>query len=303
MTARQGIETGGLLSRAWQFLHKTREEKARSLYARWIRFFPNLPMPVRLPFGGWWLARNDFLGSSFFYDSFEPAERAFVRRFLQPGMTVLDIGAHQGLYTLLASKSVGPTGRVFAFEPSPREQRALRLNLRLNRCNNVRMQSVALGDQEGQADLYIASIQQTGFNSLRRQSISTPTTQLKVLVKRLDDWLREAKVDRVDFIKLDVEGGELAVLQGGTSLLERRPRPVILAELEDARSESWGHRAKDTAALMQTLGFQWFRLLQDGILERMPENPDQYEGNFVAVPDEHMEQVVELTKHGSDSHT
>jgi FkbM family methyltransferase len=295
MTAADGTESSSLLTRAWRFLHKRREEKARSFYARWVRMFPKIPLPVRLPFGGWWLARNDFLGASFFYEGFENPELSFVACFLRPGMVVLDIGAHQGLYTLLASRTVGPTGRVFSFEPSPREQKALHWNLILNRCRNVSTQALALGDEEAQVNLYVASDKHSGLNTLRPPGTSGPTTQVKVRVKRLDDWLREAGVDVVDFIKLDVEGGELAVLQGGAKFLERRPRPVILAELEDARSEAWGHRAKDTANLLQSIGFQWFRLLQNGTLERMPLNPDQYEGNFIAVPDDRAKEVAELT--------
>lgn len=84
-----------MLRRAWQFSRKPWHEKVRSIYARWIRFSPAL---VRLPFGAWWIARNDFLGLRFFYDGFEVLETSFVQRFLQPGMTVLDIGAHQGYY-------------------------------------------------------------------------------------------------------------------------------------------------------------------------------------------------------------
>jgi FkbM family methyltransferase len=301
MTETETIEANGLLSRMRRFLHRPFHEQSRSFYARWIRVFPNIPVPVRLPFGAWFVARNDGLASTLTYDGFERSERAFVARFLRPGMIVLDVGAHQGFYTLLASKLVGRNGKVFAFEPSPREQKALRLNLILNRRKNVYMQLLALGDVGGQADLYVVNDEHTGFNSLRPPGISSPTTRVEVNVKQLDNWLRETKVDRVDFIKLDVEGGEFAVLKGSANFLEQRPRPVILAELEDARSGPWGLRAKDTANLLQGHGFQWFKLLHDGTLVRMSENSDQYEGNFVAVPHERIGEVTELMKNGSGS--
>jgi FkbM family methyltransferase len=297
------VKTGtrGAVNRVRRFLHRPFHEQSRSFYARWVRIFPGIPIPVRLPFGAWFMARNDGLGSTLSYDGFETRERNFVMRFLREGMIVLDIGAHQGFYTLLASKLVGPAGKVFAFEPSPREQKALRLNLILNGCNNVSWEAMALGDAEAQADLYVVNGKHTGFNSLRPPGISGPTTRVKVKVKRLDDWLRETKVDRADFIKLDVEGGEFAALKGAAHFLEQRPRPVILAELEDARSEPWGLRAKDTANLLQSLGFQWFTLLLDGTLKRMLDSSDKYEGNFVAVPKERMREFTELTEDGSRS--
>jgi FkbM family methyltransferase len=301
MTAAQMVESGGILHRLRRFLDRPFHEKTTSVYACWRKFFPTIPLPIRLPFGAWFVARNDGLGSTLTYDGFEPAERLFVEQLLRPGMSVLDIGAHHGYYALLASRLVGPTGRVFAFEPSPREQKALRLNLILNRCKNVFVQALALSDAETQADLYVVNGALTGFNSLKPPGVSSPIIQVKVNVKRLDDWLQQASVGRVDFIKLDVEGGELAVLKGGVHFLEQRPRPVILVEMEDARSEPWGHRARDTASLLRDRGFHWFAISRGGTLERVPENLEKFEGNFVAVPDERLEDIKELMGNGSRS--
>ena len=94
-----------------------------------MRAVSEVTIPIRLPFGVWWLAHNDHVGQPIRKGTFEPNELAFVERFVRSGMTVLDVGAHHGLYTLLASKKVGPTGKVFAFEPSQRERRVLRRHL------------------------------------------------------------------------------------------------------------------------------------------------------------------------------
>ncbi len=301
MTVTHKPETMGTLPRIWQFLQKPLHEKSRSFLARWTKIFPNIPLPIRLPFGAWFVARNDGLGSTLTYDGFELAERSFVERFLQPGMTAIDVGAHHGFYTLLASKRVGPTGRVIAFEPSPREQRALRLNVRLNRCKNVNIQGLALGDKDTDSDLYVVEGRQTGFNSLRPPGAPQPTLSVRVRVARLDSALRDAKIDRVDFIKLDVEGGELEVLHGAKELLERRPRPLILAELQDVRAKAWGHRAKEVAAFLQSFGFRWFRPMLGGGLADFPEDQNEYDDNLVAVPTERMEVIAEMTEHGPRS--
>ena len=131
MSATHTSDANGILVRAWRFLHKPWHEKTGSLINRWssLRFqfarsFLNIRMPVRLPFGAWWLPRKDNLGEPLLAGTFETNEIAFVGGFLQPGMTVLDLGAHHGVYTILASKRVAPGGRVFAFEPSPRKENA-----------------------------------------------------------------------------------------------------------------------------------------------------------------------------------
>ncbi|HME11721.1 MAG TPA: FkbM family methyltransferase, partial [Candidatus Acidoferrum sp.] len=160
--------TTGMLPRISRFLLKPWPEKKKSLYFRWISTFPHLPAPLRLPFGAWWLVRADNAGLPISQGRFEEAEIAFVGRYVKPGMTVLDIGAHHGLYTLLASKRVGPNGRIFCFEPSTRERNALLQHLRLNRCKNVTVESLAVGSENTDAQLFVVEGVQTGCNSLRK---------------------------------------------------------------------------------------------------------------------------------------
>jgi len=245
-----------------------------------------MPRPIRLAFGAWWVLRNDHFRVPIRKGDFESAELAFVERFLRPGMTVLDIGAHHGLYTLLASKRVGNHGRVISFEPSPRERRALRVHAAINRCRNVEIEEAALGNESTETDLFVVKGGQTGCNSLRPPIVVSGTVPVKVQVVRLDEWLAERRIGQVDFIKLDVEGGELPALEGAAKLLERRPRPVILAEVQDLRTKAWGYRAKDILMHLQDLGYQWFDLLEDGSLYDLDLSGNEFDGNFVAYPEE-----------------
>jgi FkbM family methyltransferase len=285
------LETG-LTGRMRRFVEKPLHEKSRSVYARWRKAFPKIPFPVRLPFGVWFIARDDYLGSTLTFDGFEPAERAFVQRFLTPGMTVLDIGAHHGLYTLLAAKLVGPTGKVFAFEPSPRERKALALNVTLNRCKNVSLQPLALGGQEGLFDLHIAGDGMTGFNSFRPSVDAGKTLKVSVRVTTLDNWITATGIHRVDFIKLDVEGGELSVLSGARELLTRQPRPIILAEVEDRRTAPWGYAANEIVRNLAEAEFDWYELREDGSLTLLRAGAKELQANLVAVPRERKEEVL-----------
>jgi FkbM family methyltransferase len=139
------------------------------------------------------------------YNGFEEVEVRFVQRLLRPGMTVLDIGAHHTLYTFLSAKRVGRRGRVIAFEPSPRECRRLTKHVRVNRCRNVKVEACAVGDASGEAELFMVDGFRDWGNSLRPPAVP---------VRRLDDVLAERGIEHVDFIKLDAEGGELAVPGG-----------------------------------------------------------------------------------------
>ncbi len=261
---------------------------------------PKLVVPIRLPFRMWWLLRHDHVSGPIWDRTFEISECSFVRRFLQPGMSVLDIGAHHGFYTLLASRLVGPKGRVFSFEPSPRERKALRLHLRLNRCKNVDLQDLALGDQNADSDLYVVEDWAAGCNSLRPPDVAARTSPVSVHVVRLDDWLTEHKIDRVDFIKLDVEGAELSILKGALRLLKGASRPVILAEVQDTRTLPWGYRARDIVTTLEGWGYQWFQPSARGSLLEIGPDRDAFDANLVAVPSELTREVLYRLGQGSE---
>lgn len=283
-----------LKHRVQRFLGRPLAEKIATVKRRVTGEREATPVPLRLPFGAWWLARDDHVGRPVREGQFETAETAFVERWLQPGMTVLDIGAHHGYYTLIASSRVGSEGRVFAFEPSAREQQVLRKHLELNGCRNVVVEEIALGREEKVAELYVVQGRQTGCNSLRKPIIEGTAMARKVRVVRLDDWIEGRKMGRVDFIKLDVEGGEMDVLEGGDRLFERRPRPVVLAEVQDVRTEPWGYHAKEIVEYLRGKGFMWFEIAPDGSLVEMGLSADKYDGNYIACPAERRHQCQML---------
>src|ERR1700719_74060 len=141
-----GVAARTLGQRLRRFARQPRKAKYFTVANRARRIFPDMPIPLRLPFGAWWMAQKSALDRELMHGSFEDAETRFVQNFLRTGMTVVDVGAHHGLYTLLASKGVGRRGKVIAFEPSPRERRRLLRHIRVNACSNVAVEACALGD-------------------------------------------------------------------------------------------------------------------------------------------------------------
>lgn len=258
----------------------------------WNRFCPSAPFPVRLPYGGWWLAVNDVCSDEIFTGSFEKPEQCFVERFLKEGMTVVDIGAHRGFYTILASKKVGPSGNVIAFEPSPREQRRLLLHLKLNHCTNVKVEPLALARQDEGTPFFLVNGRETGCNSLRPPRVSEGTCQITVLAITLDSYLQQNQVSSVDFMKLDVEGAELEVLKGAVNLLSVYPRPAVMCEVQDIRTEPWNYRATEICNFLGVRGYYWFSITPKGQLCVCPTK-ERYDENLVAVPEERLKQIAD----------
>jgi len=286
-------------SRVWaqrirRFLASPARKKYVTLATRARRIFPSLPIPLRLPFGAWWLAENSSLDQELIYNGFELTEMEFTGRLLHRGMTVVDAGAHHGLYTVLASKRVGRDGKVIAIEPSPRECLRLEKHLQLNRCSNVTLVRCAAGADPGEEKFYVVERFRDSFNSLRPPAIEDPFITVQVQVRRLDDILAELQISRVDFIKLDVEGGELPVLQGALKLLNRSSRPAMLVEVQDIRTAPWGYPAREIVRFLMRLLYQWFSIGPKGAL--LPINCDQehYDANLVALPAERLSEFLSL---------
>lgn len=257
----------------------------------------SLPRPRRLPWGTWMITWNDVMGGHLRGANLpEPEETAFMRRILRPGMKIFDIGAHNGYYSLLSSAMVGPHGHVTAFEPSPRERRRLRLNLRLNRLTNVTVEGVAVGAITGSGQLFVCDYE-TGCNSLRPPAVNETTTMTLVQLTSLDDYCRESGVV-TDLVKIDVEGGERDVLRGAVDVLSLH-RPLVLCEVADIRTEPWGYRAVEIYDFLTSLDYHWYSIGPDGILHPCSRK-EAFHENLVAVPREKV--AVTLAGEGESVH-
>jgi len=118
--------------------------------------------------------------------------------------------------------------------------------------------------------------------------------KVRVDVRRLDDVLAELRVDRVDFIKLDVEGAELSFLRGATSVLNGKSRPAILAEVQDLRTEPWGYPAREIIKFLSQAAYRWFALGAKGSLEPVSTDLAAYDANLVALPEERITEFQKM---------
>lgn len=267
----------------------------KHVYPRLHKYFPGIPLPVRLPYGIWWLIQNDIASITVMQDEWECGERKFITQFLKRGMVFFDIGAHLGFYTLLASRLVTPRGKVVAFEPNPYIKRRLVWHLILNRCTNVHLEEVAVGDRTGKADFFILA-DRSDLSSLQvhpRCFASHKISKIIVQMTSLDDYVMNNNITKIDFIKVDVEGAEWLVLKGATRL---EFRPIWLVELLNVNTAPFGYSADQVVNFMIQKGFYWFFLTREGRL--LPLNrlknitfDDVNHRNFVAVPVERLQEI------------
>jgi hypothetical protein len=110
----------------------------------------------------------------------------------------------------------------------------------------------------------------------------------------LDTFLSQRKIERVDFVKLDVEGAELGVMKGASNLLSIRPRPLLLVEVCDIRTRPWGYEGRDIVRYMDEAGYRLYRLLEGGEPLPVSANLDMYDMNMLAVPVERGGEIAAL---------
>jgi len=169
----------------------------------------------------------DLIQRDMYAGLYEPFETQHIRKFLGPGMTVVDVGANVGYYTWMAANAVGPTGKVLAVQPGPYAFERLQRVIRANQLRHVQCRNLALSDTSGRATLYVPKQAEGNYNPSLSPYLPD-MDPVDVKIARLDDVLDEAKIGGVDLMKVDVEGHELNVFKGaGKSIREGRIRAIL----------------------------------------------------------------------------
>ena len=174
-----------------------------------------------------------------------------------PGGTVLDVGAHQGLFSLQAARAVGPSGRVLAIEPFPYNRALLERNLAANGLTWVSVVAAAADEREGESGLNVAR-RVTGGQSLVFASDAGASVPVKTVT--LDELLASRGIKAVDLLKIDVEGAWRRVFAGATKLLASRPRIVMEVEGGDAELEAAAVRLRELGYTTECAGSMVYAL-------------------------------------------
>jgi len=205
---------------------------------------------------------NMFFAQIYLRGTYEQQVIKFLKRVIHEGMVCLDIGANVGYFTLLMSRMVGSSGRVISFEPTPHTFDVLRKNIALNKCENVRVEQIALFDRQGTLEFHEGPPGYEVYNSLGNithpSAVQQAFTTTKVQCLTLDSFLTTSHIKHVDFIKMDVEGAERFVLNGMLKTLDEHPNLQFVIEFADTTTSGFGYSAKEIGHLLLDRGCQLF---------------------------------------------
>jgi len=205
------------------------------------------------------------------YRTHEPAATRLFGDFLEEGMTVVDVGANLGYYVLHEKRVVGDRGTIVAVEPAPRNVELLRRNLRSNGLGGVHVVVGAIGDYDGEGSLYLSN--RSNWHSMTPTDRSQ-TRAVRVEVFTLDALVERLGLPRVDFVRMDLEGYETAVIRGMLRTI-RAHRPKLAMELHPPKAgaeaivgllrllQSYGYELR--WIVNRRLDFSWHDRLADAV--------------------------------------
>lgn len=223
----------------------------------------------------------------------EAGAELLMRRLLRPGMTAVDVGAHAGRYTRAMSLLVGPAGRVLSLEPSPETARRLRDQIRVRGFENVTVEAVAASDAPGVATLreygaFRSSWSTLGNPNLERKA-GDPASAIpvestaQVRTERLDDLFAAHGIERVDYLKIDAEGAEPAVVRGLSRLLDRSRVSYIQVEVSARPIAGMGETPKSVFDELAARGYRVHAITPAGGLGDEVRDSDTWFGQFLAI--------------------
>lgn len=197
---------------------------------------------------------------------------------VKKGFTVLDIGANQGEITLWSAKATGENGKVISFEPLTQMFKQLQENLSLNPAFKKYVYPVQIGLSDRHAKLPIYGASASDIHGGVHEGMPTlyKTENRNVLIEEitistLDDELEKLNIDKVDFIKIDVEGSELPILKGGIKILSKC-KPILLIESNEETFVAAGYSQKEFFAFLNQFGYKYYLVGVRGGLKQITVN-------------------------------
>lgn len=217
---------------------------------------------------------HDLVQRQIFFEIYDREEIDLLRRVVNEGDIVFDVGGNVGLYAISLAKMVGSAGKVHVFEPIFENMQAICRNVSLNHFEDrVILNLLAIAEKETVIDLYFSSRQDnTGWASIVPSKFRE--NRLQVQAVNLDTYIRKNDIENVKLIKMDIEGAELYALRGMDTILRKENGPVIYLEINPYLLDKQKVNPADVKKQLVDYGYRLFRYRNKRLI---PVSPDMIE--------------------------
>ena len=198
-------------------------------------------------------------------EEYEPAETNLIKKYVKPGMTVFDLGANIGWFTMILSKIVGDTGHVYSFEPDPDYFLTLKENIKLNHLENVSIFEMGVSNYSGITNFSLNE----EFGTLVIDD-KQKENSVKISTTTMDEFCLKNHI-KIDFMKMDVEGSEPLVFEGMEECLRHNPDLKIIMEFHPDAMRGVGQSPQKYLEKIKKSGFKINQIHESGEIEEIEE--------------------------------
>ncbi len=205
----------------------------------------------------------------FWYGCYEKELGDLLKKMLRANDVFIDIGANIGYFSLL-SANISPSVKVISFEPVKALFEKLNENISINDNKNILTINAAIGEVNEQRELFLSDTDNLGMSSFQQpENYSGRKEKVQVMV--FDDWFKTSGLTKIDLIKLDIEGSELAALKGMSAVLEKQ-KPSLIVEINPETLSLFSLTPLDIYNYLNQFNFDRFLISENGRLEHLNSN-------------------------------
>ena len=255
--------------------------KSKKKYTRWIKKHPDglFETKEKLKFK---IFEDVSSLSRVLLDSgnYEVKETKLVKKIIKKNMSIIDAGANFGWYSLMFANLIGKNSksRIYSFEPIPEVFKELNLNIKLNHFKNIKTFNCALGSKNSNVKLGVPYFNFIGSSGATSEFLNF-SKKINCRIHTIDTIVKLNKIKNIDFLKADIEGGELNLLKGAEKTLQLH-KPKIFIEIVDIHCSRFGHTQRDVIKFLINLNYKGF-FMNNGLTKINLKKPQN--GNYLFV--------------------
>ena len=227
---------------------------------------------------------------SFNFDAYEYYDSKMLFNLSKECNTVFDIGANLGWYSIFLA-IIDNQKQIYSFEPIPETFSAFKRNIEINKVENITTINLALSNEEKEIEMfYTPSL--TGASSFKNlQENATHTRSIKT--RTLDDFTQDSKIESIDFVKCDVEGAELLVIEGGMKSIEKH-KPILFLEMLRKWADKFGYHPNEIIRKLSSLNYRCFKVVETNLVEIIEITDREEATNFFFLNDERHKDLITI---------
>lgn len=204
----------------------------------------------------------------FWYGHYEKELGELLKKVVRPGDVFLDLGANIGYFSLLVAIN-SPSANIISFEPVKDLFQNMNDNISLNNIKNISTINAAAGEINEEKDLFISTPDNSGMSSFHQpENYSGKKESVKVV--SIDEWFKTSALSKIDIIKLDIEGSELAALKGMKEVLQKQ-KPILIVEVNPETLLMFNLKPSDLYDYLNQLNFEGFLVLENDSFARLSQ--------------------------------